>query len=170
MPEKYVALDVETSDLSPARGGRVIEIAAVVVEEQLILDEYSTLINVDCFIHPGAKKVHGISRHILADYPTPEEVWPQFLDCIGSSPLIAHNARFDIGFLRHELALLGLHLANRSHCTLTLARKHCAHLPNHRLSTVARHLLGRIPADCRLHRALGDARLAARVWIALQGM
>ncbi len=170
MPEKYVAVDVETSDLSPARGGRVIEIAAVVVEEQSILEEYSTLINAPCLINPAAKKVHGISRRMLADYPTPAEVWPQFLQFIGSAPLIAHNARFDIGFLRHELALLDLPLVNRNYCTLALARKHYAHLPNHRLSTVARHLLGDIPTDCRLHRALGDARLAARVWIILQGV
>ncbi|MGE4345019.1 MAG: PolC-type DNA polymerase III [Geoalkalibacter sp.] len=170
MPEKYVAVDVETIDLSPARGGRVIEIAAVAMEGPLIVEEYSTLINAPCRIHPSAKKVHGISRRMLADYPTPAEVWPKFLQFIEASPLVAHNARFDIGFLRHELALLGLPLVNRSHCTLDLARKHYAYLPNHRLSTVARHLLGDIPADCRLHRALGDARLAARVWMVLRGL
>ena len=50
-----------------------------------------------------------------------------------------------------------------------LARQRLPHLPNHRLETVARHLLGELPEECRLHRALDDARLAARVWLALQG-
>jgi DNA polymerase-3 subunit epsilon len=102
---------------------------------------------------------------MLRGKPSPAEAWPWFVDFVGNSPLVAHNSPFDSGFIRHELALLGMRLRNPWHCTVRLARKHLPQLPNHRLETVARHLLGDIPADCRLHRALGDARLAARVWI-----
>ena len=96
-----------------------------------------------------------------------KDVWASFLEFTGNSPLIAHNAAFDIGFIRHELAILGLPLTNRSICTLKLARRRFPRLVSHRLEAVARHVLGGIPDDCRLHRALGDARLAGRIWVAM---
>jgi DNA polymerase-3 subunit epsilon len=104
---------------------------------------------------------------MLAGKPAPGEVWHSFREFVGDAPLIAHNSSFDSAFIRHELALLGQRLPNQWHCTVRLARKRLPHLPNHRLETVARHLLGEIPADCRLHRALDDARLTARVWLEL---
>lgn len=115
-----------------ASGGRVIEIGAVAIEDGRIVDELSTLIRTNAPISYGAFRVHGISPEMLRGKPTPMEVWPTFLEFIGNAPLIAHNAPFDMSFVRHELALLG-----------------------------------DIPADCRLHRALDDARLAARVWMAM---
>lgn len=164
---RHVAIDVETTGLGVASGGRVIEIGAVAIENGRIVAELSTLIQTGTPISYGAFRVHGISREMLQGEPPPAEVWPAFQEFIGAAPLIAHNAPFDIGFVRHELALLGLGLPNPSICTVRLARRGCPQLPNHRLETVARHLLGEIPGDCRLHRALDDARLAARIWMAL---
>lgn len=169
MNSRYVVIDVETSGLSPLRGGRVIEVAAVELREGEIISEFSSLINAPCVIHPSAGRVHGITGRMLRSAPAPEEIWPAFLEFAGSSPLVAHNAPFDMGFIRHELALLGRSLANRSICTLRLARRRYPHLPSRRLEALARFLLGEIPADCRLHRALGDARLAALVWLAMNG-
>lgn len=164
---RIIVLDVETTGLSPARGDRVIEIGAVVVEGERFVDEFTTLIRTDHPIHWAAQKVHGISDAMLQGAPCPQDVWPEFARFIGSSTLIAHNASFDLGFLRQEFSRLGLSLPNAHHCTLSLSRRRLPHLPNHRLETVARHLLGGIPEDCRLHRALGDARLAALVWLAM---
>ena len=161
---RQVYFDVETSGLSPATGARVIEIGAVVVCGGQIEAEFSTLIGVDCDIHWAAQQVHGISRAMLRGQPPPEEVWPDFLALVGDAPMIAHNAPFDQRFLRHELALLGLTLGNRVLCSLATSRRKYPQLSSHRLEAVARHVLGDIPADCRLHRALGDARLLARVW------
>jgi len=164
---RHIAVDVETSGLAAVSGGRVIEIGAVAIEEGRIVAELSTLIQTGTPISYGAFKIHGISREMLRGQPAPDEVWPAFLNFIGNAPLIAHNAPFDTGFIRHELALLGLGLPNPSICTVRLARRCCPQLPNHRLATVARHLLGELPGDCHLHRALDDARLAARIWMAM---
>jgi DNA polymerase-3 subunit epsilon len=170
-PEKrLVVVDVETTGLSAARGGRVIEVGAVALENGVIAAELDTLICVDAPISYGAFLVHGISGEMLAGKPGPEEVWPQFMEFIGGSPLVAHSAPFDSAFVRHELALLGIRFPNRWHCTVRKSRRALPGLPNHRLDTVYRHLFGNIPHDARRHRALDDARLTAMVWLALEGM
>ena len=163
----HCAIDVETSGLSPFRGDRVIELAAVMIGDGEIVEEFSTLINAPCTIHLSAKRLHGISRAMLKNQPGPAEAWKRFQLFVGDAPLIAHNAQFDMEFIRYELSGLKKHLSNRSICTLRLARRRYPRLPRHRLEDVARHVLGEIPKDCRLHRALGDARLVARLWMAL---
>jgi DNA polymerase-3 subunit epsilon len=168
--QRTIIFDVETSGLSPSTGGRVIEIGAAAVVAGEIEAEFSTLIHVDCDIHWAAERVHGISRAMLRGQPSPAEVWPAFLDFAGNAPLVAHNARFDESFLRFELERLGMVLRNPIHCSLIASRRRFPRLANHRLETVARHVLGEIPADCRLHRALGDARLLARVWVGMEGL
>lgn len=162
-----VVFDVETSGLSPATGGRVIEIAAVAIGSGGIMTEFSTLIDVDCHIHRAAHEVHGISRTMLRGHPAPREAWQQFIGFVGKAELIAHNARFDAAFLHAELRRLDLTLSNPVRCSLLESRRRFPRLSSHRLESVARHVLGGIPDDCRLHRALGDARLLARVWVAM---
>lgn len=165
---RHVVVDVETTGLSVARGGRVIEVGAVAVEDGRIVAELGTLIDAGAPIAAGAYRVHGISPDMLVGKPAPTKAWPWLVDFFGDSPLIAHNASFDSAFIRHELSRLGLRLGNRWDCTVRLARRRLPHLPNHRLETVARHLFGEIPTECRLHRALDDARLTARVWLAIE--
>lgn len=165
---RYVAVDVETTGFSAATGGRVIEIGAVALENGLIVAEFGTLINTRATISYGAFRVHGISQEMLHGKPEPEDVWSSFLKFVEYSPLIAHNAPFDSSFVRHELAQLGIALPNRWHCTVRLARKHLPQLPNHKLDTVYRYLFGALPASVQRHRALDDARLAAKVWLELE--
>jgi DNA polymerase-3 subunit epsilon len=104
---------------------------------------------------------------MLDGQPLPEKVYPALRDFIGDSTLVAHNAPFDLTFLAHELARLGMSLPNRSICTLRMARRRLPGLPNHRLETVCRHYYGGMPGGVSRHRALDDARLTARVWLAL---
>jgi DNA polymerase-3 subunit epsilon len=165
---RVVVVDTETTGLSVKNGGRVIEIGAVAIENGQIVAELATLINTGSAISYGAFRVHGISEQMLAGKPAPEEVWPWFLELSGDSPLVAHNAAFDHAFVQNELGLLGIVFNNPWHCTLQLARKKLMRLPNHRLETVCRHLFGEQPKDVQRHRALDDARIAARVWVALQ--
>jgi DNA polymerase-3 subunit epsilon len=161
---RQVFFDVETSGLSPACGARVIEIGAVAMRDGSVEGEFATLVSVDCEIHWAALRVHGIRPAMLRGQPPPTEVWPAFLAFAAGAPLIAHNAPFDSRFLRHELGALGLELDNPVHCSLVASRRHFPRLTSHRLEEVARHVLGAIPADCQMHRALGDARLLARIW------
>jgi DNA polymerase-3 subunit epsilon len=167
--DRILVVDTETTGLSVRNGGRVIEIGAVAVENGQIVAELATLINTNTAISYGAYRVHGISEQMLAGKPTPEDVWPRFLEFVGTSPLVAHNASFDSTFVQHELHLLGLSLVNPWHCTVRLSRRKLPRLMNHKLETVFRHLFGKLPEDVQQHRALDDARMAARIWVELGG-
>lgn len=165
---RYVALDVETTGFSPKNGDRVIEIGAVAIEDQSIVDRFSSLIDVDKRIPWRVQQVHGITNEVLEGEPKPYEVWSKFYKFITGSILVAHNASFDIGFLRNEFALLGMSLNNRSLCTLKMSRKLYPHLPNHKLETVSRYLLGKSCRQMQMHRALDDAKLAAMIWLEME--
>ena len=167
--EPLVVVDVETTGLSAQRGHRIIEVGAVLLERGEIAAEFGSFIDPGRPVSPQAQQVHGISDEMLRGQPPLEEVMQDFRGFIGGYALVAHNAPFDLGFLRTEFARLGFGLVNRCHCTLQLSRRALPSLPNHRLETVARHLFGGLPADGQLHRALADARLTARVWLALNG-
>jgi DNA polymerase-3 subunit epsilon len=167
---RNIVFDLETTGLSPARGDRVIEIGAVTVENGEITSEFSSLIQATRTIPWQATRVHGVTNKMLAGQPLPEEVFPCLRDFLAEGMLVAHNAPFDISFLRHEFDRLGYGLSNRHVCTLELARRRLPQLPNHRLETVYRHLFGSLPGGTQTHRALDDARLTARVWIALMQM
>ena len=166
---RLVAVDVETTGISTARGGRVIEVAAIAIEDGSLAASFQSLIDTKTPISTGAYRVHGISQGMLYGKPDPRDVWSRFRDFVSDSPLIAHNAPFDSSYILHELALLGHRLPNRWYCTVRLARKRLPHLCNHKLGTVARHLFPDLPADLQLHRAMDDARLAGRIWLALEG-
>lgn len=166
---RHVAIDVETTGLSPARGDRVIEVGAVAIEGGEIVGEFVSLVAAGRPIPHHVSRIHGITDEMLRGQPRPEEVYPPLRAFIGGGTLVAHNARFDLAFLRHEFGRLGLGLDNRAVCTLVMARRRLSHLADHRLETVARHLLGSLPGAGRLHRALDDARLTARVWAAMTG-
>ncbi len=166
---RVVIVDVETTGLSVARGGRVIEVGLVGVEDGRMVAEYAALIDCGTAIGDGAFLVHGISQPMLVGQPPPAEVWPLVAEFVGASPLVAHNAPFDRAFVLREMALVGQKMDNGWHCTLALARKHLPQLPNHRLETVYRYLFGGLPSTMQRHRALDDARLTARVWMELVG-
>lgn len=145
----------------------MIEIGAVALEQGIVVAEFTSLIDTGTAISRDAFRVHGISRQMLAGEPTPDKVWPDFADFVGNSCLVAHNASFDRPFILHELALWGLSLPNQWHCTVQLSRRKLYNLPNHRLDTVYQHLFGPLPHNINRHRALDDARMAARIWGAL---
>lgn len=161
---RCVVVDVETTGLSPGYGDRVIEVGAVALEEDEIVSEFSSLIRVEKNIPRHVSKIHGITNGMLIGQPLPDAVYPVLRDFIGDALLVAHNARFDLAFLRHEFGRLGLRFNNSSVCTLELARRRLPQLSNHRLETVCRYLFGALPDDVRCHRALDDARLTALVW------
>ena len=97
MPRKKVieiVLDVETTGLDYMKE-RIIEFAAVRLENGKIKDKYETLINPKQHIRKSSMAVHGITQDMVADAPTEEEVMPKILEFIGDYPIIAHNAIFD---------------------------------------------------------------------------
>ena len=162
---RYVVFDVETTGLYVAKGDRIIEIGAVEVNEDVMGHEFHSFADTDKRISKNAYKVHGITPEMLAGQPKSEDVFDLFQQFISNSTLVAHNADFDIAFLRHEFWRMGKELYNSYKCTLKLSRKHYSALPDYRLDTVAKYVLEVEVDRQRLHRALNDARLTARVWI-----
>lgn len=165
---RFVIFDVETTGISPRSGHRVIEIGAVCLEDGVKTREFHSLIDPGRKIPATAQRIHGICDAMLRGQPPPDRVYPAFHRFIQGAVLVAHNARFDLSFLQYEFSRLGMSMINPVRCTLALSRRYLPELPNHRLQTVAQHLLGALLDQTRPHRALDDARLAARVWMALQ--
>lgn len=168
--ETIIAVDVETTGLSPLRGHRVIEIAAVEIVSGQIGNTFHSLIDCGRFIPQQVQQINGITNDMLSGKPKPETVFGQFRDFVGNATLLAHNAPFDGSFIRHEFGRLGWGFGNPMQCTLELSRRRFPRLPNHRLETVFRFLFPDVAEDVRFHRALDDARLAARIWVAMGGM
>ena len=162
---KYTVFDVETTGLYTQRGARIIEIGAVQVANGTLGAEFGSLIDCDCPIPEGVGTIHGITSEMLVGQPTMKEVLSRFCAFIGDSILVAHNAKFDVKFLRHELGRLGQGLKNRYVCTLKLSQRQFPGLTNYKLETVAKHVLGELPDGLQRHRALDDARLTAMVFV-----
>jgi len=166
--KRYVVFDVETTGLRLWRNDRIIEIGAVAVIGEDMVEEFCTLIDSDKPVTKAAQKVHGITREMLVGQPRAEEALTAFRQFVANSTLVAHNADFDIGFLGYEYSRIGQGLRNRHICSLKLGRKLYPGLPDYRLETVAKHILGIEIDEGRQHRALDDARLTARVWIEMR--
>jgi len=160
---RYVVFDLETTGFGPQRGARVIEIGAVLIAGGNIISEFQSFINCGKAVSRQAQKVHGITDRMLFGQPAPEEIFPDFHKYISKSTLVAHNAVFDISFLRYEFSRLGLGINNGYLCTMKMSRKRFPMLPNHKLETVAKHVLGDLPPEIHRHRALDDAKLTAMV-------
>jgi DNA polymerase-3 subunit epsilon len=170
---RQIVLDTETTGLSPAQGHRVIEIGCIE-----LVDRRFTGREFHCFIHPereideAAQRVHGISLDDLATAPKFAEIADEFLSFVAGAELVIHNAEFDVGFLEHELRLMG-HPQPRmtDHSlvldTLSLARN--MH-PGQRNSLDALCKRYEVDASNRdVHGALIDSDLLARVYLAMTG-
>ncbi|MFW8602363.1 PolC-type DNA polymerase III [Desulfobacterota bacterium M19] len=162
----YVAVDVETTGLSPRYGARVIEIAAVVLQHNSPAVEFQSLVDPGVPVPAVVQRINNITDAVLQGQPKPEDVFTQLREFIGTNTLIAHNAVFDMGFLRAEFSRQGHEMSNPSVCTLQMSRNLLPGLPDYKLATVYRHLFGELPQEPR-HRALTDARMAGRIWLEL---
>jgi len=175
---QLIFIDLETTGLNPRRGHRVIEVGAVIVSDGMIRDVFHSLVNPSRSISAVASKLHGITGEKLRNQPVPEEVFPALKKIIDEKILAAHNAKFDMAFLRMEFGRLGMGINNQYICTLELSRRYFPDLPNHKLGTIYRHLFeksvgisrGGIRKGPKLqkHRALDDARMAAAIWQAME--
>lgn len=107
-----IVLDTETTGLDYTRE-KIIEFAAVRLENGKIKAEFQTLINPQQHIRKSSMAIHGISEEMVQDAPTEEEILPAILDFIGDYPIVAHNAIFDYSFLNEaSLRVTGKELEN----------------------------------------------------------
>jgi len=160
-----IIFDFETTGMSPAFGDRPIEVGAVRIEQNMIVDRFQELIHPGCTISCFIDFLFCISNEMVAEAPPCEEVMTRFADWIGDTPLVAHNAGFDRKFLDAELTRIGRERTNPMACTVLAARRLYPEAPNHKLATLVRHL--GIFTDGTFHRALADAEMTGHLWIAM---
>jgi len=168
---REIVLDTETTGLSAREGDRIIEIGCVE-----LINKVRTGNNLHLFINPEravseeAFRVHGISNEFLADKPVFSKVAKQFVEYLGTnSRLVIHNAPFDMGFINHELGLVGYPELKftRAIDTLPMARKKFPGAPASLDALCRRFDISLESRD--KHGALIDAELLALVYIELMG-
>ncbi len=148
-------LDVETTGADP-RADRITEVGMVLVDDGLPVEEWSTLINPGREIPHGIERLTGITSEMAARAPGFAEVSLDLAGRLEDRLLVAHNARFDYAFLRHEFRRAGMPFEARVLCTVRLSR---ALFPEHRHHNLDA-LIARFGLACEArHRALPDARV-----------
>jgi len=159
---EYVVFDIETTGLSLQDGSRIIEIGAVKIKSEKILDEFHSFINPECLIPPEVTNIHHITNDMVQEAPKREEILPQFIDFTGGACLVAHNIKFDLDFLCYELSQIGRNLKTETPAidTLKMSRKFLVRLTSHRLENVANYFGVK---SKNAHRALFDAKATGSI-------
>jgi len=150
----FVAFDLETTGLNP-HADRIVEVAAVRFRGAEVLGTRSWLVHPGIPVPEDAREVHGIGDEMLADAPSFPPVYGEFLEFVKGSVLLAHNAPFDVGFLRAEAVRRGASLPDNPVLdTLPLARSWFPGQPSYRLGRLVESLS--LPQGT-YHRALADS-------------
>src|SRR6266849_6407488 len=160
---EYVVLDTETTGLRPG-SHRVIEIAGVRIRGGEALGSFQTLLNPGTRLPSFIVQFTGITQEMVNKAPKAAEIFPDFLNFIDGAILVGHSIGFDLGFLSYEARLLGLDFPIDGLDTIPLARRFLPALRRFKLDSVADHLK---IATANRHRALGDARVTAAIFIKL---
>lgn len=161
----FIVFDLETTG-AKAPPCRIIEIGAYLVKGGTIVDEFHSLVDPGEAIPPFISGLTGISGEMVKSAPPFVEVLPRFLDFLGDSVLVAHNAQFDMAFLNYEIGKVfeDYRIANPSLCTVHLARKLLPLVENHKLKTLAEHFSVEL---INHHRAGPDAKATAEIFVHL---
>ncbi|WP_434579133.1 PolC-type DNA polymerase III [Thermoanaerobacterium thermosaccharolyticum] len=159
--DSFVVFDIETTGLSSINDS-IIEIGAVKIKDCQIVDTFETFVNPQIHISSFITKLTGITDDMVKRYPPIDEVLPKFLDFIKGSTLVAHNANFDVTFIKTKAKNLGIEVDNPVLDTLELSRHMYENLKNYKLDTVAQHLGVSLENH---HRAVDDARATAEIFL-----
>ncbi|MEK9977250.1 MAG: DNA polymerase III subunit epsilon [Gammaproteobacteria bacterium] len=164
---RYIVLDTETTGLDPDDGHKIIEIGCVeILDRNVTENTFHKYINPEREIDIEASKVHGLTLNNLKDKPVFSEIYDDFLEYVDQSPIIIHNAPFDVGFLKKEHSFLKdkkSFLDNEIIDSLKLARKKSPGKKNTLDALCERYSVD--SSDRTLHGALLDARLLAHVYL-----
>ncbi len=156
-----VVFDLETTGLDQARD-RIIEIGAVKLVKGEIVSYYSTMVDPKMLIPPAASSVNNIYDKDVADAPYIEDCLPDFMDYCKGCVIVAHNAGFDVGFVKRECTSLGLSFDNMVYDSLQLAQKAFPGFGRYNLGFLCKKLGIELN---NAHRAYFDAEATARLFI-----
>tara|TARA_Y100001936_G_scaffold61624_1_gene60623 strand:- start:5335 stop:5982 length:648 start_codon:yes stop_codon:yes gene_type:complete len=164
---RYIVLDTETTGLDPDDGHKIIEIGCIeILNRSVTSNTFHKYINPNREIDIEASKIHGLTYNNLKDKPLFEEIYEEFSDYICDSPIIIHNAPFDIGFLKKEYSDLSKTVNffdNEIIDSLKMARKISPGKKNTLDALCERYAIDN--SDRTLHGALLDAKLLAYVYL-----
>ncbi len=167
--ERLIVLDTETTGLDVDSGHKIIEIGCIEIIDRNITDNsFHKYINPQRLVDEKAYEVHGISNEDLKDKPIFDDIIDEFALYISDSPLIIHNAPFDLGFLKSEYAQSNHDEASLENSreiidTLKIARKASPGKRNTLDALCSRYSVDN--TDRSLHGALLDAQLLANVYL-----
>lgn len=155
LPSSLTFIDTETTGLSATRD-RIIDIGLIRVEDGRIVDEFTTLIDPEQHVSPFILQMTGINGFDLEKAPNFAKVAKSILTFCQNSVLVAHNARFDYAFLRHEFKKIQMPFSCKHICTVKLSRSLFPKERHHNLDSI----IERFAISCKnRHRALDDARV-----------
>lgn len=167
---REIIFDTETTGFDPATGDRLVEIGCIELVNRVPTGQtFHAYFNPQRAMPAAAEAVHGLSDIFLSDKPLFHHGVDALLDFLGECPLVAHNARFDFGFLNHELKLIGRNLISLDRMIDTVAIARTLH-PGAKHSLDALCTRYGIDRSHRVkHGALLDAELLAQLYIELTG-
>ena len=137
--DNYVLVDIETTGLSP-RTDEIIEIGAIKVKENKIIDTYNTLIKIDRNLNPFITKLTGITNKMLETGKERDKALEEFVDFTGNEIIMGHNVNFDINFIYDKcLSYLDYYLSNDFIDTMRIAKHILPNIQNYKLGTLANY-------------------------------
>ena len=161
MDDEYIVLDIETTGLS-FRTEKITEIGAVKVKDGEIVDTFECFVNPEVPIPQKIVEITHITDDMVKDAETIDIVMPKFLEFIGDLKLVAHNADFDVGFLKYNAENLGLKMDNEYIDSLKLSRQLYPEFKKHKLGIIAEKLGIKVE---NAHRALDDVKTLVKVFL-----
>jgi DNA polymerase III subunit epsilon len=161
----YAIIDIETTGGSPTRD-RITEIAIVLHDGRRVVDKYQTLVNPECYIPYGITQLTGITQEMVQDAPRFFEVAREVVKMTEGAVFVAHNVRFDYGFIREEFRRLGYAYSRKQLCTVRLSRKAFPGLGSYSLDNLIQRMNLRIE---NRHRAMGDAMATTQLFEMILG-
>ena len=156
----YCVLDLETTGLS-FRTEKITEVGIMKIKNGEVLDEFSCFVNPEKPIPQRVVEVTNITDDMVKDAETIDKVFPKILDFVGDSVLVAHNADFDIGFLKYNAKQLGYSLENTYIDTLRLSKDLFPDFKKYKLGIIAENLGIKVEVA---HRALDDVDTTVKVF------
>ncbi len=162
LDDTFVIFDIETTGLS-REVESITEIGAVKVQDGKIVDRFCSFVNPEKPISVEITKLTGITDEMVSDAPLIQDILPKFLDFCGDGVMVAHNASFDMGFIRvNAERKCGIEVKNTVLDTLELSRTLLPEMSKHKLNLVCEHLGVSLEGH---HRAVNDAEATAEIFL-----
>lgn len=155
LPTTLAFVDIETTGGS-SRFDRIIEIGIIRVENDKVVKTYNSLLNPDTYIPSEIKKLTGITENDVASAPSFREIEAEISDILKDAVFVAHNVRFDYGFLKSEFKRLNINFTSKHFCTVRLSRALFPQYPRHNLDSLIERMNYSIK---NRHRAYDDANV-----------